>query len=726
MKKRLLVLLLAISLLLSLCPAALAAEGEVRVTDFFTEQPHADVDFADMAYTHMDTEPLLEEVEKVRALLKSPSNAKPVEARLEKLTDQYQELLTMQTLATIRTYQDVTDEAAAAELRYTTEACTLAADGLLGLVRDVLDSPCGDFLRGALSGAEIAYFSAYEALTDQQISLSSQETLLESEYLVAAHRTYTAQYGGKTWDEKSARDALASGSIDSEAYGDISLAIVRAQNEALGDLYLRMTGLRREIALSCGYDSYGDYAYAAIYQRDYTQQEIRAFHQAVREYVAPVYEALLTLYSAGADSGVYARDYAGDTALEMMEPYLGRMSSELVESFSYMRRHGLYDTQVSAVKAGGGFTTVLSSYGAPFFFNSPGGTLYDFTTAVHEFGHYNHYYWQPGGWSTGSKSVDLAEVHSQGFELLFSHYYPDLFGEEAQAVLDYQLLNLTGAMVQGSLQDELQQFVYAREDVTLEEINREYRRLCGAYGLVEEDAQAAELYGWVQIPHTFTNPFYYISYAVSAAGAFAFWMDAQEDYLPAVDRYLEFTALPAGLGFQTSFQLLGMGDPLSGESVEALAGALWEALELAPRLEELTRAPAFTDVYEDSWFASYVLELARAGLVQGFGDGSFRPNEAATRDMASLALTGAPAGEGGSEALTRLAFARMLAEYLELPAKDAASPFPDTADPAAAALAELGILTGYDDGTFRPDSTLSRAELCAALCRAALAEIAVE
>ena len=62
---------------------------------------------------------------------------------------------------------------------------------------------------------------------------------------------------------------------------------------------------------------------------------------------------------------------------------------------------------------------------------------------------------------------------------------------------------------------------------------------------------------WVQIPHTFVTPCYYISYAVSSAGAFAFWLDAQQgEYFDAVDDYLRFTALPGELGFQASFEVI--------------------------------------------------------------------------------------------------------------------------------------------------------------------------
>ena len=63
MKKRALTLLLVFTMLLSAIPTALAADDAgTRKTNFFPQQPHADVDYADMEYKHIDAEPLLKEI----------------------------------------------------------------------------------------------------------------------------------------------------------------------------------------------------------------------------------------------------------------------------------------------------------------------------------------------------------------------------------------------------------------------------------------------------------------------------------------------------------------------------------------------------------------------------------------------------------------------------------------------------------------------------------------
>lgn len=712
MKKRLLTLLLIFSLLLSMCPVALAAEGGVRETDFFTDQPHADVNYADMEYKHIDSEPILAEMDEIRELLTDSANAKAVEESFNKFTDQFQEIVTMYWLIDIKTYQDVTDEEAAAELEYTNELYTKVADALILLIQDILESPCDEFLRKQLTEEDIEYYTGYEAMTEEEIARSKKETSLENEYLSAAYQTYTAEYEGKEWDDATLAQALASGELDQETYTTISRAIARNQNAALGDIYLRMVELRKEIAADADYDNYADYAYTEIYQRDYTQEEIHSFHQAVKESIVPLYNAIYELYYYESDNPVYVQDYSGDIALDMIEPYVGQLSSEMAEAFTYMRQHGLYDTAPSNTKGDTGFTTTLPAYGAPFFFNCPSGDLYDFSTAIHEFGHYNEAYWQKAGWNDGSKSIDIAEVHSQGLELLFTNFYEDIFGDEesAQAVQDYLMLNLCSALITGCLYDELQQFVYAEKDLTLQKINEEYCRLCKDYNLIPEDDERTELYSWYQVPHTFVSPCYYISYAVSAAGAFAFWLDGQEDYFAAVDDYLEFTALDASYGFQESFEELGMESPINPSYVADLSEALWKMLEIDDRLKSLPPE----DLSGAEWFAAEVYTLFVGGLIEKDENNCIRPYDRAiwndALDIVEQLIESRPGAEDGAAPITRGEFASLLVDSLEL--KDGTkSPFSDTDDGAVAALAELGVITGYADGTFRPDQAISRGEM---------------
>ena len=101
-------------------------------------------------------------------------------------------------------------------------------------------------------------------------------------------------------------------------------------------------------------------------------------------------------------------------------------------------------------------------------------------------------------------------------------------------------------------------------------------------------------------------------------------------------------------------------------------------------------------------------------MLEKDGDGGLRPFDAATWDDASALLAGldraAPAAEDGGAAITRLELARLLAEAFEIEAVGG-SPFADTDDGLVAALAELGVVSGYEGGAFRPQQAITRGEM---------------
>ena len=711
MKKRLLSLLLGCALLLALTPAALAAEGNVRETHFFTDRTHTELHYDDIAYVHIELQTILDQIESVRALLPDKANAQKAAEEFAAVTDLLVELGTMDTLAFIRHSRDVMDQEAADELAYTESVHAKAADAYSQLLREALLSPCSGAFRADMTQEDIAYYLEYSALTKQQLDMLQKERDLETKYEQTA-AGITVPYNGREWTEDSAQLAYAAGTLDTDGYRYVVQAYVKKQNEVLGAIYLELAELRTRLAKSRGYDNYADYAYAEVYDRDYTPEDIKPFHQAVKD--GGFFDASNELYAlafAHPDMGVYYGDYANEETLDMVEGYMGRMSSELAQAYAYMHSHGFYDIEYAAYKDGSAYSTTLTSYGAPFFFSTPTGFFADFMRIVHEFGHYNENYWCCDAYGGDGKSIDLAEVHSQGLELLFTHWYDDIFGESAQFARDVLMMYLIQNIYSGALYDELQQYVYTTDHVSLEQINRKYRQLCGEYGLVDADDPRGELYDWVQISHNFTSPCYYISYAVSAAGAFDFWLSAQKgDYFDAVDSYLRFAALPGGVSFQESFAALGMASPLSPDYLSELSGALRSAL----RLDERAPAQAPQDLTGSEWFADIVYELYLSGVIETDSNHCIRPYGKATwDDAAALAAQlrhAVPTVKDGGAEITRLEFVRLLADVFKLGTSGNA-PFSDTEDGTVAFLAEKGLVSGYADGTFRPDQSMSRAEM---------------
>lgn len=107
----------------------------------------------------------------------------------------------------------------------------------------------------------------------------------------------------------------------------------------------------------------------------------------------------------------------------------------------------------------------------------------------------------------------------------------------------------------------------------------------------------------------------------------------------------------------------------------------------------------FRDVPETAWYAEAVAEVAAAGLMQGTGNGLFSPGGSVSRGMAAAILyrlAGEPAAP-------------------EIPFSDVTAA--DYYGAAVAWAAESGVVTGYADGTFRPQLPVSRQQLAALLWR---------
>lgn len=106
-----------------------------------------------------------------------------------------------------------------------------------------------------------------------------------------------------------------------------------------------------------------------------------------------------------------------------------------------------------------------------------------------------------------------------------------------------------------------------------------------------------------------------------------------------------------------------------------------------------------TDVAANAWYAKAVNTLATLGVITGYSDGSFRPNDTITR----------------AEFLTILM--RMSSGALQ-----SGSSFKDVSTmdwfyTAVAHAVEYGWVNGYADGTFRPNAPISRAEVAAIINR---------
>ncbi|MES1044492.1 hypothetical protein FOA22_08330 [Heyndrickxia oleronia] len=136
-----------------------------------------------------------------------------------------------------------------------------------------------------------------------------------------------------------------------------------------------------------------------------------------------------------------------------------------------------------------------------------------------------------------------------------------------------------------------------------------------------------------------------------------------------------------------------------------LAGAATAAVVASAVVPVATHAAEknLTDVKEGSYYAEAVNALAEAGVIKGYEDGTFRPNNQ----------------------VTRAEVAKIIAVQLGLDTENAGSAnYSDAKGHWAntggylAAVAKAGIMKGDGNGTFRPNAPLTRAEMASIVVRA--------
>nr|WP_245773183.1 S-layer homology domain-containing protein [Paenibacillus catalpae] len=142
-----------------------------------------------------------------------------------------------------------------------------------------------------------------------------------------------------------------------------------------------------------------------------------------------------------------------------------------------------------------------------------------------------------------------------------------------------------------------------------------------------------------------------------------------------------------------------MGGTVNGSTISVTTDHFTKFAVFA--VDAAPAAPDFSDI-SGHWAAASIRSAVSAGIVNGYSDGTFKPELTVTREE----------------------FIAMLMRALKSDDPGAALSFKDTsvigawAKAAVAQAVSAGITSGYPDGTFRPGSKISRAEMVVMIAKA--------
>ncbi|MBO4493542.1 MAG: hypothetical protein J5724_04055, partial [Ruminococcus sp.] len=191
------------------------------------------------------------------------------------------------------------------------------------------------------------------------------------------------------------------------------------------------------------------------------------------------------------------------------------------------------------------------------------------TAAIHEFGHFYATFFDDTHALISKNNLDIAEIQSQGLELLFMQFYDDIYGKSANSMKLYRILNILDSVVSGFLVGEFEYSVIKNKDsLSPEEVVDTFNSYLGK---LEID------YHLYEIPHIFESPGYYISYATSALASLDLLDDVMNDPARALEKYERMARISNNSGeysFRAALKECGFDDVLNEEYITSLSEKL--------------------------------------------------------------------------------------------------------------------------------------------------------
>ena len=556
LKKRLVALLLSLTMLVSLCGCdiydvydiydAFFAEDDENAAELISKTGNGGrdniVSFDEMEYTRPDIDALEAKAQDVEDMLGNFFKVKDVISELDKFVALYNNFYTMKNLACVRYDMDTQDEfyfeeysfcvEASGDVEYITDELLLACSN--SSMCDYLDK---HFFDGLLEERYSVTDGTGYTPSDELAELERREAELENDY-----------------SELYARYA-----------DDFDDGRFKKQNSEIAKIYIELIKLRHDIAEQRNMKSYEELAYLDN-GRDYTADDLDGYIEAIKRFIVPLYKKADSkkLYDRSLVSAMSPK-----TALSTVTGTVEGLDKGIDDALGYMLKYKLYDTGMSDSKYDQSYVLYLNDYESPFMFCSPSGYSDTVLTIAHEFGHYVDGYLNYGL----NDSIDTSEVFSQGMEYLLLCNMDD-----AEQLTRYKMLDELELYAYQACLNEFEHEAYAmdEDELTVERLNSLYSELLEEYG-ISDDYKGLD---WISVTHLFTSPFYVISYCVSDSAAFELYNMELNESGSGLKMYMKLLAESTNYGFLDLLEECGMSSAISADTVKAIAATLADKLGL--------------------------------------------------------------------------------------------------------------------------------------------------
>ena len=399
-----------------------------------------------------------------------------------------------------------------------------------------------------------------ELFREENIPIQAEINVLQQQFGVISGkmtievngREYTLQQASKFLEEPDRK-------LREEVYRKINQRRLH-DRQALNELFSSLLAKRDKVAKNAGFENYRDYKFKELGRFDYTKEDCFQFHQAVKEHILPLVNAIYRkkreklqletlrpwdLEAEPAGIKPLTPFKTGEELLDKTIKVMEKLRPFFASCLRTMNQMKRLDLDSRKGKAPGGYNCPLAETGAPFIFMNAAGQTGDVTTMVHEGGHAVHSFLSHPLELSSFKEypMEIAEVASMAMELFTMDYWDEFYPDPAdlKRAKEHQLERVITIFPWIATIDKFQHWLYEHPNHSLEERTENWMAILNEFSSPEIDFSGLEeyrKYGWQRQLHLFEVPFYYIEYGIAQLGAIGMWKQFKNDREAALDNYM--------------------------------------------------------------------------------------------------------------------------------------------------------------------------------------------
>ena len=176
-------------------------------------------------------------------------------------------------------------------------------------------------------------------------------------------------------------------------------------------------------------------------------------------------------------------------------------------------------------------------------------------------------------------TFEIAEMFSYAMQLIATDYVDSIFSSDDKEKYGFIFIcNLITTMPYICLIDEFQETIYKKKDLKEEDIGKVFIELSKKYKIHDEcignkNLEAGNYY--FRQTHVYSDPFYYIDYALSYFGAFAIWNKSKEN----LDLFKKIAAVSSYYPFKKIIELYDMPNPFTEDAFKDVSVMLNQKID---------------------------------------------------------------------------------------------------------------------------------------------------